>query len=167
MASTLLASTAITLSSLIGALVTGTSSGKSSTIIVGSMNPTILTVKYLSILVCFLVAFMCHVQAIRYSTHVSFLITIPLGDSAPGLTADYVNRLLRRSTNFFHLGLRAYYFSFPLLLWLFGPIPLFVCCLIMVMLLYIVDTAREFKLTLHDDILDSSQHNQKLGSSPV
>ncbi|CAM6100137.1 unnamed protein product [Calypogeia fissa] len=148
MASTLLASTAITLSSLIGALVTGNSSGKASNLIVGSHDNTILQVKYLSLLICFFLAFVCHVQAIRYSSHVSFLISIPMGDNAPGLSPEYVNRLLHRSTNFFSLGLRAYYFSFPLLLWLFGPIPQFACALVMVLFLNIVDTAKEFKLTL-------------------
>ncbi|BBM98058.1 hypothetical protein MPTK1_1g10490 [Marchantia polymorpha subsp. ruderalis] len=149
MASTLLAGTAITLSSLIGALVAGSSTTYNSVIVVGAFGSTILAVKYLSILCCFLAAFVCHVQAIRYSSHVSFLITVPVGEMAPGLSAEYVNRMIYRSSNFFSLGLRCYYLSFPLLLWLFGPIPMFVCCLLIVSLLNIVDTAKDFKLTLH------------------
>lgn len=62
MASTLLAGTAITLSSLIGALVAGSSTTYNSVIVVGAFGSTILAVKYLSILCCFLAAFVCHVQ---------------------------------------------------------------------------------------------------------
>ncbi|KAL2649768.1 hypothetical protein R1flu_017896 [Riccia fluitans] len=150
MASTLLAGTAITLSSLIAALVAGSTSGYNSVLILGSLNETVLGAKYLSILCCFLSSFVCHVQAIRYSSHVSFLITVPVGDTAPGLSPDYVNRMLYRSSNFFSVGLRFYYISFPLLLWFFGPIPMFVCCVVMVLLLHVVDTAKDFKVTLDD-----------------
>lgn len=150
MASTLLASTAITLSSIIGALVSSASGGSSKSLrsfVYGETGNITSTLKYLCLLLCFLFAFVCHVQSIRYASHVSFLVSIPVGDNAPGLTPEYVNQFIYRSQNFFSLGLRGYYFSFPLLLWIFGPIPMFVCSVVMIFLLYSLDKAKDFNLT--------------------
>lgn len=150
MASTLLASTAITLSSIIGALVSSTSGGSSKTLkrfVYGETGNITSTLKYLCLLLCFLFSFVCHVQAIRYASHASFLLSIPVGENAPGLTPEYVNEFIYRSQNFFSLGLRGYYFSFPLLLWIFGPIPMFVCSVVMIFLLHTFDKAKEFNLT--------------------
>ncbi|KAG0556390.1 hypothetical protein KC19_11G050200 [Ceratodon purpureus] len=150
MASTLLASTAITLSSIIGALVSSTSGGSSKTLknfVYGETGNITSTLKYLCLLLCFLFSFVCHVQSIRYASHASFLLSIPVGDNAPGLTPEYVNQFIYRSQNFFSLGLRGYYFSFPLLLWIFGPIPMFVCSVVMLFLLQTLDRAKEFNLT--------------------
>ena len=150
MASTLLASTAITLSSLIGALVSSTSGGPSKTVqsfVYGEKTTISSTLKYLCLLLCFLFSFVCHVQSIRYSSHASFLLSIPVGDNAPGLTPEYVNEFIYRSQNFFTLGLRGYYFSFPLLLWIFGPISMFACSVVVIFLLHTLDKAKEFNLT--------------------
>ncbi|XP_024404047.1 uncharacterized protein [Physcomitrium patens] len=150
MASTLLASTAITLSSIIGALVSSTSGGTSRTLthfVYGETGNITSTLKYLCLLLCFLFSFVCHVQSIRYASHASFLLSIPVGDNSPGLTPEYVNEFIFRSQNFFTLGLRGYYFSFPLLLWIFGPIPMFVCSIVMIFLLQSLDMAKEFNVT--------------------
>lgn len=52
---------------------------------------------------------------------------------------NYVARALNRGGYFWSMGLRAYYFSFPLFLWVFGPIPMFVCCVVLVFVLYFLD----------------------------
>ncbi|KAG0557211.1 hypothetical protein KC19_11G110500 [Ceratodon purpureus] len=151
MASTLLASTAITLSSVIAALVSSTTSGGTDNtlrhFIYGETGNITSTLKYLCLLLCFLFAFVCHVQSIRYANHASFLLSIPVGDNAPGLTPEYVNEFIYMSQNFFTLGLRGYYLAFPLLLWIFGPIPMFVCSIVMVFLLRTLDKAKNFNLT--------------------
>ncbi|XP_048329488.1 uncharacterized protein LOC107418755 isoform X1 [Ziziphus jujuba] len=152
MASTLLATTALTLSSLIGVFVssTGNSSDTPSQIIYGNKSPVLLSVKYFSILLCFLVAFLCYVQSIRYFAHVSFLVTVPpsKGKNDP---IEYVARNLNRASLFWSLGLRAFYLSFPLFLWIFGPIPMFLCSLIMSFILYFLDTTTSFTRQLHSD----------------
>lgn len=69
MASTLLASTAIMLSSLIALLMTGTGSGSNHSSflnVLGDRSQFGLSIKFFSILVCFLVAFLFNVQSIRY-----------------------------------------------------------------------------------------------------
>lgn len=148
MASTLLATTAITLSSLISVFVSSTSSSPSSQLIYGNTTPLLTSVKYFSILICFLVAFLCNVQSIRYYAHVSFLVTLPTSEGKRE-PIEYVARNLNRGSYFWSFGLRAFYVSFPLFLWVFGPIPMLVCCCMMVTVLYFLDTTTDFTRQLH------------------
>lgn len=154
MASTLLATTAIALSSGMAAFITNTSAStlKKSLrdIVLGSQGEAAITVKFFSILICFLFAFLGHMQSIRYINHVNFLINIPVGPDAPGLTPDYVANVLARGSNFYTVGTRGFYFAFPLLLWLFGPIPMFVSSLVMVPVLRHLDLAGDFKAFEHE-----------------
>ncbi|KAF3976754.1 hypothetical protein CMV_000072 [Castanea mollissima] len=153
MASTLLATTAITLSSLISVFVSSTSksSDTSSQLVYGNKTSILSSIKYFSILLCFLVAFLCNVQSIRYYAHVSFLVTVPTWkDNNPSI--EYVARNLNRGSFFWSLGLRAFYMSFPLFLWIFGPIPMFTCCCIMTFILYFLDTTTSFTRNLHNNL---------------
>lgn len=170
MASTLLATAAITLCSLIGVLVSSKSDANPQkiTLVLGDKTPLTSSIKLLCVLVCFLVAFLCNVQSVRYYSHVSFLISIPLGDSAPGLTPEYVNRAIIRGSQFWSIGLRAFYFSCPMFLWLFGPIPMFLCSVLLTTLLHILDTAEGFNQKfsishkfLHHKNLESHQLHHK------
>ncbi|KAK8686710.1 hypothetical protein V6N13_125730 [Hibiscus sabdariffa] len=150
MASTLLATIAITLSSLISVFVSSSSDSGNSTseIVYGNKTPLVSAIKYFSILLCFLVAFLCNMQSIRYYAHVSFLVTLP--SSVDNMeTVEYVARNLNRGSYFWSLGLRAFYLSFSLLLWIFGPIPMFLCCCMMSFLLYFLDTTSSFTRQLH------------------
>ncbi|CAN6445927.1 unnamed protein product [Victoria cruziana] len=146
MASTLIASTAIMLSSLIAVLMTSNVTGLSSkpgaetVLFHGSTSKLALSIKFFSILLCFLTAFLLNVQSIRYYSHAGILINVPLMKHSPVLTPDYVGKAVNRGSYFWSLGLRAFYFSFPLFLWVFGPIPMFSCCVILVFLLYFLDT---------------------------
>ncbi|XP_038724418.1 uncharacterized protein LOC120015961 [Tripterygium wilfordii] len=150
MASTLLATTAITLSSIISVFVSGTSNSSNTTsaLVYGNKTGIISSIKYFTILLCFLVAFLCNVQSIRYYAHVSFLVTVP-SSKGNNDSIQYVARNLNRGSLFWSLGLRAFYFSFPLFLWTFGPIPMFVCCFIMSFVLYFLDTTTSFTRQLH------------------
>ncbi|KAJ8753650.1 hypothetical protein K2173_026326 [Erythroxylum novogranatense] len=150
MASTLLATTAITLSSLISVFVSSTSNSgnKVSQLVYGNKTPLFSSIKYFTILLCFLVAFVCNVQSIRYYAHVSFLVTVPtsIGETD---SIEYVARNLNRGSLFWSLGLRAFYVSFPLFMWIFGPIPMFICCCLMTFSLYFLDTTTSFTRHLH------------------
>ncbi|CAA7410349.1 unnamed protein product [Spirodela intermedia] len=146
MASTVLATTAITLASLIG-VFTGISTSSSqpppsSLLVLGNKAPLATSVKFFAITVCFMLAFLCHVQSIRYYAHVSFLVSVPPSPSSRGgrLSTAYVARSLNRGGLFWSLGLRAFYVSFNLFLWIFGPIAMFVSCYVMVCMLYFLDT---------------------------
>lgn len=59
------------------------------------------------------------------------------------LTAEYVAATVNRGSYFWSLGLRAFYFSFPLFMWIFGPIPMFFCCFALVFMFYFLDVTFE------------------------
>ncbi|TYK28459.1 uncharacterized protein E5676_scaffold629G00910 [Cucumis melo var. makuwa] len=101
MASTLLATTAITLSSLIGVFVSSSSdmSNAKLHLIYGNKSALCTSIKYFSILLCFLVAFLCNVQSIRYYAHVSFLATVPTWRDQKE-SIQYVARNLNRGSHF-------------------------------------------------------------------
>ncbi|KAF8379874.1 hypothetical protein HHK36_027339 [Tetracentron sinense] len=145
MASTLLASMAIMLSSVI-AIMMSNGGARPARVIYGDTSELGFSIKYFSILVCFLLAFLLNVQSIRYYSHASILISVPMKKipSPVHLTAEYVGKIVNRGSHFWSLGLRAFYFSFPLFLWIFGPIPMFLCCLLLVFLLFFLDLTFEF-----------------------
>ncbi|KAK1608909.1 hypothetical protein QYE76_032582 [Lolium multiflorum] len=160
MASSVLASVAITLSSLVAALMasgaahgllSGTAAAlnnkDNNSIVVGAAGEAALSAKFLAILVCFLVAFLLNVQSIRYYSHTGFLVNVPLTAHRlrrPGLAVDYVTSTLNRGSYFWSLGVRAFYFSCPVFLWLFGPIPMFAACVAMVCSLYFLDVYKDW-----------------------
>uniref|UniRef100_A0A8I6X2G6 Uncharacterized protein n=1 Tax=Hordeum vulgare subsp. vulgare TaxID=112509 RepID=A0A8I6X2G6_HORVV len=80
MASTVLATTAITLVSVISVFI-GATAGRSPAspspsplLVYGSTTGRVFAVKYLAISLCFMLAFVCNVQAIRLYAHASFLL---------------------------------------------------------------------------------------------
>ncbi|KAL0793423.1 hypothetical protein Bca101_064800 [Brassica carinata] len=137
-ASTFMASIALTLSSLIGAWIG--SSPVNMTVftghfVYGDTSSITMVIKYTSLLVCFLVAFCCFVQSTRCFLHANYLITTPGEDIPP----EMVKRAVLRGGNFWSLGLRCIYLALNLLLWLFGPIPMFINSVLMVICLYYLD----------------------------
>ncbi|KAK9292935.1 hypothetical protein L1049_020917 [Liquidambar formosana] len=149
MASTLLASTAIMLSSLIALLMTTNTANRTSWFVFGNRSDKGYSIKFFSILACFLGAFLMTVQSIRYYSHASILINVPVKKMSSHhhhnlLTVMYVARTVNRGSYFWSLGLRAFYFSFPLFFWIFGPISMFLCCLVLVFLLYFLDVTIAF-----------------------
>ncbi|XP_047308699.1 uncharacterized protein LOC124912181 [Impatiens glandulifera] len=147
MASTVLASTAITLSSLIAVLMTNSGGYRPSKLSFGDKSSLILHVKFFCILSCFLMAFILNVQSIQYYSHAGLLINVPF-KTGRGLnrqsTFEYVARTVSRGSLFWSLGLRAFYFSIPMFIWIFGPIPMFVTCVLLVSMLYFLDVSNEF-----------------------
>lgn len=149
MASTLLASTAIMLTSLIGILMTGGNGDRSVFFVFDDKSNRSFSFKFFAILVCFLVAFLLNVQSVRYYSHGSILVNTPYKKMSPDhrhhqVTAEYVATTVNRGSYFWSLGLRAFYFSLPIFLWLFGPIPMFVSCFVLVVMLYFLDVTVDF-----------------------
>ncbi|GMP25112.1 hypothetical protein CsSME_00002135 [Camellia sinensis var. sinensis] len=152
MASTLLASTAIMLSSVVAILMANGGSNRSAgKIVYGDRSQLGFSIKFFAILVCFWVAFLFNVQSIRYYSHASMLINVPFkkmndlrDHHSIHLTAEYVGWTVNRGSYFWSLGLRAFYFSFPMFLWIFGPIPMFISCVVLVFLLYYLDVTLDF-----------------------
>ncbi|KAJ4960795.1 hypothetical protein NE237_020705 [Protea cynaroides] len=125
MAGTLLATTAVTHNSII-VLMVYNFSFKPSAIVFGD-----------KMMFCFLLAFLFTVQSIRYYSHASILVQVPVKKCKQ--LRVYVENALTKGSYFWALGLTALYFSFPLFMWFFGPIPMFMCCLLLVFTLYFLD----------------------------
>ncbi|PQQ04561.1 uncharacterized protein Pyn_24236 [Prunus yedoensis var. nudiflora] len=157
-AATFLCSISLTLSSLIGAWLGSSSSHQvfASELIYGNVNPSILTIKYISLLTCFLLAFACFVQSARHFVHANYLISTP--DS--NIPAWYVELAVIRGGDFWSLGLRALYFALTLLLWFFGPIPMFMSSVVLVILLHYMDKNTR---PMHDHQLPGRQLVKKVG----
>lgn len=138
-AATSLASISLILSSLIGAWIgSSTVNLFTSRYIYGNRSQSMVYTKYISLLSCFLVAFGCFVQTARYFIHANFLISMPNND----IPIDCVVNEVIKASNFWLAGLRSIYFATNLLLWIFGPIPMFACSVTMVVLLLILDINR-------------------------
>ncbi|GMH26956.1 hypothetical protein Nepgr_028799 [Nepenthes gracilis] len=134
-AATYLATVSLTLSSLIGTWIASNSSVFQSSLVYGDRRSSTLTLKYISILICFLLAFSCFVHSTRKFVHANYLITMPNSSFSIG----YVETPILRGNEFWWLGLRALYFALDLLMWFFGPIPMFVSSAAMVLLLQSLD----------------------------
>lgn len=161
MASTLMASTAIMLSSLIAVLMMTGGGVQSNVFVYGDASKLGFSIKFFSILMCFLVAFLMNMQSIRYYSHASILINVPLKENTQNLAIDFVGRTVNRGGYFWALGLRAFYFSFPLFLWVFGPIPMFLCCFVLVFLLYFLDVS--FDCGVNSCEGDEEEEGRKMG----
>ncbi|KAL8507743.1 hypothetical protein ACS0TY_018330 [Phlomoides rotata] len=135
-AATSFASTSLALCSLIGALI-GSSYHNDyiSKRVYGNKSTTIVYLKYVALLASFMFAFACFVQTARCFVHANFLISMPNCD----VPVSNVERVVIRASNFWVVGLRLLYFSTNLLLWIFGPIPMFVSSVIIVVLLQYLD----------------------------
>lgn len=155
MASTVLATTAITLVSVISVFI-GATAGRSPAspspsplLVYGSTTGRVFAVKYLAISLCFMLAFVCNVQAIRLYAHASFLLGLPPGGEEDGAGeaeefGAYVARTVNGGSHAWSLGLRAFYISLALFMWTFGPIPMLACSVLMCALLYFLDTTADY-----------------------
>ncbi|KAK4439154.1 hypothetical protein Salat_0250300 [Sesamum alatum] len=135
-AATSLASISLALSSLIGAWIGSAYHNENITSrIYGNTSATIVYLKYIALLSCFMVAFACFVQTARCFVHANFLISTPNCE----MPVRNVESAVISGSNFWVAGLRSLYFATNLLLWIFGPIPMFVCSVITVLLLHYLD----------------------------
>ncbi|XP_031390084.1 uncharacterized protein LOC116202628 [Punica granatum] len=140
-AATFLSSVSLTLSSLIGAWIrNSTSNFFQSDLIYGDTRTTTISIKYISLLVCFLLAFTCFVQSARHFVHANYLISTPGSDNSLSRSIEIA---IIRGSHFWSVGLRALYFAIDLLLWFFGPIPMFIGSIAMVLLLHYLDSNSE------------------------
>ncbi|MQL86187.1 hypothetical protein Taro_018712 [Colocasia esculenta] len=151
MGSTLMATTSILLCSGLAAVISSTYSIKKPVgdSVYGAHGEFMVSLKYVTLLVVFLFAFLCYSLSIRFLNQVNFLINIPVGredPAAPGcveseavITVDYLTDLLERGFVLNTIGNRLFYAALPLLLWIFGPVLVFLSSVTMVPILYNLD----------------------------
>lgn len=104
----------------------------------GSREPGMWIFKLMLVVVDFFVAFFAFSLAVRGYHHAGYLINVPL-TGRHGVTADRVVKLLERASRYYSIGMRTYYFSVPLILWLFGPAWMLAATLILIAVLNHLD----------------------------
>lgn len=144
MGPTFLASTAVLL--IIGTLTLSSQGDKLSETwhalnVLGARHTELWVAKLILLIIDFFVAFFSFTLAIRLFIHVGFMINVPLAMNHKPISAEHVARHLNRAGLYHSIGMRAYYFSVPLVFWLFGPHFLVISTLVLIAVLYHVDRA--------------------------
>ncbi|KAM3702915.1 hypothetical protein ACB098_04G058200 [Castanea mollissima] len=140
MGSTLMATTSILVSAGLGAVISSTYSVKKpvNDTIYGAHGEFMVALKYVALLTVFLFSFFCHSLSIRFLNQVCILICVPQ-DPICMVTADYLTELLEKGSLLNTIGNRLFYAAIPLLLWIFGPVLVFLCFAAMVPVFYNLD----------------------------
>ena len=94
--------------------------------------------KLMVLIIDFFFIFFSFCLAIRYFNHVNFMINVP-STLAHKVTPEYITEILNRGMMHYSMGMRGYYFSVLLFLWLFGPIWMFIGTIIITIILYHLD----------------------------
>jgi len=141
MAATFLASTAILIGlGIFNLALTVDKQGELSLLMsqLSNNHPFIWMSKLILLGVNFLVAFFNFALAVRYFNNTGFMINLP-ADPASSISAADVVEFLNRGGVHYTLGMRGYYLSVPLALWLFGPLWLLAGTLLILAFLYRLD----------------------------
>jgi uncharacterized membrane protein len=89
--------------------------------LVGTKSETLWMLKLMFLAVVFFISFFNFTLAIRYYNHGGIMInTIDENDST--LSAETVTEVLNHGALHYTIGMRGFYLSIPLGLWMFGPI---------------------------------------------
>ena len=144
MAATFLASTAVLL--IIGTLTLSGQADKLDTTwhslnIFGAASAQLWVTKLLILIVNFFVAFFSFSVSIRFFNHVGYHINIAPAARPKWLTPERVAAHLNKAGRFYSIGMRAFYFSVPLVFWLFGPHFMVASSLGLIAVLYWLDKA--------------------------
>ncbi|KAK9699647.1 hypothetical protein RND81_08G187100 [Saponaria officinalis] len=155
MGSTLMATTSILLCSGLAAILSSTYTIKKpvNDTVYGAHGEFMIALKYVTLLLIFLFSFLCHSMSIRFLNQVNFLINASQNDDDSHVCRvgpKYVGELLEKGLILNIVGNRLFYGALPLLLWIFGPILVFLCCVAIVPILYNLDLVFESSLEIGD-----------------
>lgn len=141
MAATFLASTAILISlgSFSAAFRPGVFDGISHGLnLLGTKTETLWMLKLMLLGILFFVTFFNFTLAIRYYNHAGFMInTFEQSDAT--VSAEAVTQVINHGALHYTIGMRGFYLSVPLALWLFGPVWMLAGSLVLVTVLYRLD----------------------------
>jgi uncharacterized membrane protein len=141
MAATFLASTAILISlgSFSAAFRPGVFMEVSHTLnLLGTKTEALWMFKLMLLGILFFVTFFNFSLCIRYYNHVGFMINTFQPNDAT-VSAEAVTQVLNHGALHYSIGMRGFYLSIPIALWLFGPIWMLAGSLILVAILYRLD----------------------------
>ncbi|XP_054788345.1 uncharacterized protein LOC129294182 [Prosopis cineraria] len=139
MGSTLMATTSVLLCTGLAAVISSTYSLKKplNDDVYGAQGEFMVALKYVTLLTFFIFSFFCHSLSIRFINQVNILVNVPLQGDA--VTPSYIHHILEKGFILNTAGNRLFYVALPLLLWIFGPVLVFLCSLAMIPVLYNLD----------------------------
>jgi len=144
MAASFMASTAVLL--IIGVLTLSAQGDKLSGTwhslnFLGHASAEMWLFKLLIMLFDLLFAFFSFSMSVRLFHHIGYLVNVPLESQLEAVQVMHVEAQLNRAGIYYRIGMRAYYFTVPLLFWLFGPLFLLGATALLVFFLYHLDRA--------------------------
>lgn len=140
MGSTLMATTSILLSAGLAAVVSSTYSVKKplDDVVYGAHSEFMVALKYVTLLTIFLFSFFCHSQSIRFLNQLAIVACTPQ-DAMSLATPEYLTENLEKGIILNTVGNRIFYSALPLLLWIVGPVLVFLCYIAMLPVFYNLD----------------------------
>lgn len=171
MGSTLMATTSILLCSGLAAVISSTYSVKKplNDAVYGAHGEFMVALKYVTLLTIFMFSFLCHSLSIRFINQVNILINAPMDPTVSFVTTEYVTELLEKGYVLNTVGNRLFYAALPLLLWIFGPVLVFLCSVTMVPVLYNLDfvlrRSEKGKSTVNGNVInvnDGGEYNNNV-----
>lgn len=97
--------------------------------------------KLLIMLFDLMIGFFSFAMAVRLFHHIGYSINVPPAMQQESAQPHRVIADLNRAAIFYRIGMRSYYFTVPLLFWLFGAMLLWLATLALVFFLYHLDRA--------------------------
>ncbi|KAL0310086.1 UNVERIFIED_CONTAM: hypothetical protein Scaly_1774000 [Sesamum calycinum] len=108
----------------------------------GSQSPRIMVLKYGSASIFLVTSFFCSSMAVGYLVDANFLINA-IGEFSPA-GGGYTEAVVERGFALAVVGNRVLCVAFPLMLWMFGPMPVALSSLALVLGLYQLDFVAAF-----------------------
>lgn len=144
MAATFLASTAVLLT--IGVLTLSSQGDRLTSISswhalnpFGAKQSGLWMGKLMLLLMDLFVAFFSFTQSIRMYNHVGYMINVPPSPNYKAISPRNVAFHLNTAGNYYSIGMRAFYFTVPLVFWLFGPHFMVASAFLLIAVLYKID----------------------------
>jgi uncharacterized membrane protein len=107
----------------------------------GHVSAEMWLFKLLMMLFDLLLVFFAFSMSVRLFHHIGYSINVPLDREAERIQIGHVVAQMNRAGVFYRIGMRAYYFTVPLLFWLFGPLFLLGATALLIFFLYHLDRA--------------------------
>lgn len=86
----------------------------------GSVASDMFAFKILALLLNFFLAFFCFTSSLRLYTHVAFMLGAETVSEDTSQISCMAKKYLNMGANHFSMGMRAFYFTVPLVFWIFG-----------------------------------------------
>jgi uncharacterized membrane protein len=142
MAATFLASTAVL---LIMGVLTLTAQGEKlgetwhALNLLGTTHSTLWIAKLVLLLLDLFVVFFSFSMSIRIYNHVGYMINVPLSLGHKVISPEHVAMHLNRGAALYSIGMRAFYYTVPLVFWLFDPMLMLLSTITLIGVLFKLD----------------------------